>query len=364
MRPPVVERLGDVLGGYLLFAREVGDGPCHPEYPVVPPPREPHPVHSPREEHLRVAMQSADLAQPTSGERRVGRALAPGLDRTRPPDALPYETGLFSASLLAQLLAREAWHVDEEVHPVEQRARDASLVAFDLARRAPANPPSVPRITAGAGVHGAKQRHPRGIGERRGHPRDRHLPILQRLAQGLERRPTELGQLVEEKHAVVCQRHLPWPRVAPTPCEPRGRYGVVRSPERPPRNERPVALPARAVDLGYLDALLQGERGQNTRHPACQHGLPGTGWPTHDHVVSTRGGHLQSPLGVSLPSHVGKVLVGLYQSTVLGRRFRRGDPRTIPEERHSIPEAPHPVNLYATDCSSLRRIPLRDDQAR
>src|SRR3712207_4984401 len=122
MRPPVVECLGDVLGGYLLFAREVGDGPCHPEYPVMTSSREPHPVHRPREERLRIAPERAHLAQPASGERGVRRALAPVLDLSRPAYPLPYEPRLFSLSLLAQLLARKARHVDEEVHAIEQRA--------------------------------------------------------------------------------------------------------------------------------------------------------------------------------------------------------------------------------------------------
>ena len=37
---------------------------------------------------------------------------------------------------------------------------------------------------------------------------DRHLPVLQRLAQRLERRPRELRQLVEEQHAVVGEARL------------------------------------------------------------------------------------------------------------------------------------------------------------
>src|SRR5829696_334641 len=156
VRPPVVERLGDVLGCYLLVASEVGDGPCHPEYPVMPPPRKPHPVHSPREERLRIAPQSTHLAQPASGERGVGGALAPLLDLTRPTNPLPYEPGLFGLSLFAQLLAREARHIDEEVHAIEQRPGDAALVAFDLANRTPAAPPSVSSVAAGTRVHGTQ----------------------------------------------------------------------------------------------------------------------------------------------------------------------------------------------------------------
>ena len=31
--------------------------------------------------------------------------------------------------------------------------------------------------------------------------------VLERLAQRLQRVPAELGELVEEEHAVVCERH-------------------------------------------------------------------------------------------------------------------------------------------------------------
>src|SRR5215213_8103876 len=81
-----------------------------------------------------------------------------------------------------QFLSREARHVDEEVHPIEQRPGDSALVAFDLANRAPADPPPVPCVAAGTWVHGTEQRDPRRIAERRCHPRDRHVPILQGLA--------------------------------------------------------------------------------------------------------------------------------------------------------------------------------------
>src|ERR687897_1907325 len=86
---------------------------------------------------------------------------------------------------------------------------------------------------------------------------------------------------------------------------------TVWCPERPPRDERPVALPTRAVDLGHFDALLHGERRQYSRHPACQHCLPRARRPTHPQVVRPRRSHLQSPLCVALPGNVRKVLTSL-----------------------------------------------------
>src|SRR5215204_1131201 len=330
----------------------------------MPPPREPHPVHRPPEERLRIAAQGTHLAQPASGECGVGRSLAQVLDPSRRANPLPHEPGLFCPSLVAQLLARKARHVDEEVHPIEQRTRDSALVTFDLARSAPADPPPVPGVAAGAWVHRTKERNPRRIAERRGYPRDRHVPVLKGLAQGPEGCPAEFGQLVEEEHAVVCQRHFPGARVAPTACQPRSRYGVVWCPERPPRDERPVALPTRAVDLGHFDALLHGERRQYSRHPACQHCLPRARRPTHHQVVRPRRSHLQSPLCVALPGNVRKVLTSLaLLPPILASGLRRRDPRTVPEKLHRLPEAPHPVDLYAADGRRLWCVPLRHEQA-
>ena len=73
----------------------------------MPPSREPHPVHRPRKECLRISLEGARLAQPASGERGIGGALAAFLDLARPTHPLAYEPGLFCPSLLAQLLARE-----------------------------------------------------------------------------------------------------------------------------------------------------------------------------------------------------------------------------------------------------------------
>src|SRR5918994_171123 len=184
------------------------------------------------------------------------------------------------------------------------------------------------------------------------------------LAQRLERRPGKLGQLVQKEHAVVRQRHLPWPRIAPTPGKPRGRHRVVRRPEGPTPDERPVALPTRAVDLGYLDALLHGERGENPGHPARQHSLPRPRRSTHNEVVPPCRGHLQSPLGVTLSCYVGKVLVRLESPPILGSRFGRGDPRRVPEKLPRLPERPQSIDLYAADGRGLGRIPLGDKQPR
>jgi len=37
----------------------------------------------------------------------------------------------------------------------------------------------------------------------------RHYARLERLAQGLEDMAAEFGQVIQEKHAMLCQRHFP-----------------------------------------------------------------------------------------------------------------------------------------------------------
>jgi hypothetical protein len=65
---------------------------------------------------------------------------------------------------------------------------------------------------AAAGVHGGDQHETRGIGHAMVRSGDRDLPDLERLAQRIERLRLELGQLVEEEHAVMGERDFARPR--------------------------------------------------------------------------------------------------------------------------------------------------------
>ena len=56
--------------------------------------------------------------------------------------------------------------------------------------------------------------------------------LLERLAQGVERDPGELGQLVEEEHAAVRQRELAGSRHGAAADEPLSGDRVMRRPER------------------------------------------------------------------------------------------------------------------------------------
>lgn len=54
-------------------------------------------------------------------------------------------------------------------------------------------------------VHRRNEHEGAGIGQGGAHTGNRHLVILQRLAQAFHRLPGELRQFVEKQDAVVCQ---------------------------------------------------------------------------------------------------------------------------------------------------------------
>ena len=65
------------------------------------------------------------------------------------------------------------------------------------------------RVPARARIHRGNQLEARGEDGRPSDPRDGNMPVLERLAQGLEHIPIELGQLVEKQDPIVGHRHLP-----------------------------------------------------------------------------------------------------------------------------------------------------------
>ena len=84
-------------------------------------------------------------------------------------------------------------------------------------------PPGRPRA-ARAQVHGRDELEAGREDRSAGDTRDRHVAVLERLAKRLERRPLELGELVEKEHSAVREADL---------ARPRGR--ARRRPARPPR---------------------------------------------------------------------------------------------------------------------------------
>ena len=194
-------------------------------------------------------------------------------------------------------------------------------------------------VAAGAGVHGRHQREARRVGDAPGRPRQRHLAVLDRLAQRLEHVAAELRQLVEEEHAVVGQRDLAGARRRRPPTSPASetewcgaRKG--RAASRP----RCARQPGHAVHHGGLQRLVEVERRQEAGQAAGQHGLAAAGRPEEEQVVAARGRHLERPLGHLLPGHVGEV-----------ERRRRAAARAAPRAGAAAGAAPR---AQATICAT------------
>ena len=114
---------------------------------------------------------------------------------------------------------------------------------------------------------------------------DRHVAVLERLAQGLEARARELRELVEEQHAVMRERRLAGLGRAGAADEPRGRDGVVRRAERALGDEPAGAAQAGdRLDARDLDRLVRVQRREDRRAAGgrssscpCPAGPAGTG---------------------------------------------------------------------------------------
>ena len=135
---------------------------------------------------------------------------------------------------------------DEDVDPVGERPAQLRLVASDGGRRALARARPGP-VPAGAGIRGRDQREPARELDRAPGARQRHPPILERLAKRLDRVAAELAELVEEQDSPVGPGHLA--RAGRRPASDQGAPGsrVVRGAKRPAGDRPPPPPPAPAI---------------------------------------------------------------------------------------------------------------------
>src|SRR4051812_8452820 len=108
----------------------------------------------------------------------------------------------------AQLAERDGADVDLEVDAVEQRAGQAEPVALDRAGAAGALADAGAQPAARAGGGGGDGQERGGEAERAGDAVDRDTSLLEWRAESLDGGARELGELVEEQHAVVGERDL------------------------------------------------------------------------------------------------------------------------------------------------------------
>ncbi len=162
---------------------------------------------------------------------------------------------------------------------------------------------------AGTGVGRRHELKPAGELERVARADDAHRPVLQRLAQRLQRAAAELRQLVEEQDAVVGERHLTRARRVAAADQPRGGDRVMGCAERPPPGDRVLdRAPAGARHLRGLDRLGRAERRHDRGQPPRGHRLASARWAADQQIeCAACGGHLERPAQPRLAAQVGEV---------------------------------------------------------
>src|SRR5204862_3819725 len=102
-------------------------------------------------------------------------------------------------------------HRDDEVETVEQRTRELVAVRRKPLRRAGALDGRVAARAARTQIHRRDELEPGREDRASGDPRDRDDAVLERLAEGFQRRPRELGKLVEQENAPVREARFAGP---------------------------------------------------------------------------------------------------------------------------------------------------------
>ena len=122
----------------------------------------------------------------------VGQTLASRGASARRDAARPHAGGAFARRRRQQFVGGQLRHLDVQVDAVQQRPRQAPLIACDLVGRAAAGRLALAQVAAGAGVHRGHELEARR--EFRPPARTRHGDGagLERLAQGFEHAAVEL----------------------------------------------------------------------------------------------------------------------------------------------------------------------------
>ena len=198
-----------------------------------------HPMHAPRGELESARHIEQDLpglvVHGTGGEElattqpTVGATSVPVV-ATEPGLHDPRRHRVVALRILRsdQLVSFHAGHDDTQVDAVEQRPADAAHVALRLPDRAAARARRISVPAAAAGVHGGDELEPRRIGHRAVGAHDLDGAVFERLTEGIEDVAVELGELIEEKHAVVRLGDKARSQVRPATDHGRIRRRVVR----------------------------------------------------------------------------------------------------------------------------------------
>ncbi len=153
-------------------------------------------------------------------------------------------------------------------------------------------------MPAAARVHRRHQLDARGEGDVRVGARDGDPARLDRLAQGVEHRAAEFGELVEEQYAEVGQADLAWPHAQAATGERRHRGRMVRAAERA-RADQPAAgqLARDARHHRHLERLGRRQLGEDAGQAGGEQRLARAGRAYHQQIMATSRRDLERALG-------------------------------------------------------------------
>jgi len=124
-------------------------------------------------------------------------------------------------------------------------------------------------------------------------PADRDELVFDGLAHHFQDARPELGQLIQEEHAAVCQRDLAGMGPVPAAHQASMADGVVRGAEGTVADERYIGreLVSHGVDARHIQRFFDAHARQDARHGARQEGLACARGADHHHVVDNNLSH-------------------------------------------------------------------------
>jgi hypothetical protein len=213
---------------------------------------------------------------------------------------------IFAGALLAKGGSLDGRDGNMDVNPVQEWARDTSGIALCRAWCTGTGPRRVCIIAAGARIHGRYEHKARRILYPKACPSDDNFAFFEGLAKDFQHLAFEFGQLIQEKHAIVGEADFTGKGVVAATHQGYVANGVVGCPKRPAGQQAGVFFEeaGNRIDTGSFEGLFQGEGGQDSGQPLCNHSFAGARRPNHEEVMSAGGSHLHRPLEMKLTFHL------------------------------------------------------------
>ena len=255
-----------------------------------------------------------------------------------------------------QLLGARPWHRDDEVEPVEEGTRELVPERCKPLRRAGALGRRVSPAGTGTEVHRRHELESSREERLALHPCDGDDTVLERLSKCLERRPLELGQLVEKQDSMMGKARLARTRPGAAADDRRGGGAVMRRAERAVCDQGPLGRKdaGNRMDAHHLECFARLERRQDRRQAPAEHRLPGSGWSRKKQVVAARGRELERTSRALLAAYVREI--GLIGLRLLVRRVGRWRPQLATEVGDRLREVAHRHCLDSAQLRLARRL--------